>query len=41
MLSNVFYHGYEYFADDNIHTLALQEKYTLLLGLFLFVLGLS
>ncbi len=28
MLSNVFYHGYKYFSDDNIHTLALQEEYT-------------
>ena len=28
MLSNVFYHGYKYFSDDNIHTLVLNEKYT-------------
>lgn len=28
MLSNVFYHGYEYFSDDNIHTLSLQKEYT-------------
>ncbi|MCK4744609.1 N-6 DNA methylase [Candidatus Parcubacteria bacterium] len=27
MLSNVFYHGYRYFSDDNIHTLILKEKY--------------
>lgn len=28
MLANVFYHGYEYFSDDNIHTLNLQDKYS-------------
>lgn len=27
MLSNVFYHGYNYFSDDNIHTLILKDKY--------------
>jgi len=27
MLSNVFYHSYNYFSDDNIHTLVLKEKY--------------
>lgn len=27
MLSNVFYHGYEYFSDDNIHTLSFKEKF--------------
>jgi len=27
MLSNVFYHGYNYFSDDNIHTLIMNEKY--------------
>ncbi len=27
MLSNVFFHGYEYFSDDNIHTLILKDKY--------------
>ena len=27
MLSNVFYHGYDYFSDDNIHTLVLKDKY--------------
>ncbi len=27
MLSNVFYHGYEYYSDDNIHTLVFQEQY--------------
>lgn len=27
MLCNVFYHGYEYFSDDNIHTLIFQDEY--------------
>lgn len=27
MFGNVFYHNYEYFSDDNIHTLILKEKY--------------
>ena len=27
MLSNVFYHGYNYFSDDNIHTLILKDEY--------------
>ncbi|WP_457618975.1 N-6 DNA methylase [Lutibacter sp.] len=27
MLSNVFYHGYEYFSDDNIHTLIPKNEY--------------
>jgi len=27
MLSNVFYHDYNYFSDDNIHTLVLKQKY--------------
>ena len=27
MLSNVFYHGYDYFSDDNVHTLILKKKY--------------
>jgi hypothetical protein len=27
MLSNVFYHQYTYFSDDNIHTLILKDKY--------------
>ncbi|MBA1438312.1 MAG: N-6 DNA methylase [Epsilonproteobacteria bacterium] len=27
MLSNVFYHGYKYFSDDNVHTLVLKDKY--------------
>ena len=27
MLGNVFYHGYEYFSDDNIHTFILKAKY--------------
>ena len=26
MLSNVFYHGYEYFSDDNIHTLTFKNN---------------
>ncbi|MFA5782135.1 MAG: N-6 DNA methylase, partial [Bacteroidales bacterium] len=25
MLCNVFYHGYEYFSDDNVHTLIFKE----------------
>ncbi len=28
MLANVFYHGYEYFSDDNIHTLIFKSEYT-------------
>ncbi len=24
MLANVFYHGYEYFGDDNVHTLSFK-----------------
>ena len=27
MLSNIFYHGYKYFSDDNIHTLIFKDKY--------------
>jgi hypothetical protein len=27
MLCNVFYHGYEYFSDDNIHTLIFKDNY--------------
>lgn len=27
MLSNVFYHGYDYFSDDNVHTLTFKDKY--------------
>jgi hypothetical protein len=27
MLCNVFYHGYEYFSDDNIHTLIFKDEY--------------
>ncbi len=27
MLANVFYHGYKYFSDDNIHTLIIKDKY--------------
>ena len=27
MLSNIFYHGYEYFSDDNIHTLIFKDSY--------------
>ena len=27
MLANVFFHGYEYFSDDNIHTFVLKEEY--------------
>ncbi len=27
MLANVFYHAYEYFSDDNIHTLILKKEY--------------
>ncbi|BBM89551.1 hypothetical protein COTS27_01255 [Spirochaetota bacterium] len=27
MLSNVFYHGYEYYGDDNIHTLSFKKEY--------------
>lgn len=26
MLANVFYHGYEYFADDNVHTLIFKGE---------------
>lgn len=26
MLSNVFYHSYEYFSDDNVHTLIFKNK---------------
>ena len=28
MLSNVFFHGYEYFSDDNIHTFILKNRYS-------------
>ena len=27
MLCNVFYHGYNYFSDDNIHTLIFKDEY--------------
>jgi len=27
MFGNVFYHNYEYYSDDNIHTLLLKDKY--------------
>lgn len=27
MLSNVFYHGYSYLSDDNIHTLIFKDEY--------------
>ncbi|RLA08049.1 MAG: methyltransferase [Gammaproteobacteria bacterium] len=27
MLSNVFYHGYKYYSDDNVHTLTMNLKF--------------